>query len=274
MRNFLLILMLFLFACSPRENGTSLSSVISSGKWIDLTYDFSDNTLYWPNNPIGFRLDTLANGVTPAGFYYSSYAFFTPEHGGTHLDAPVHFAKGKLSVDQVTIDQLTGDAIVIDISKHVANNADYLCSIADLQAWEKKNGSIAEGAILLIRTGWGKYYPDANKYLGTAEKGSEAIAKLHFPGLDPQAAEWLVKNRKIKAIGIDTPSVDYGQSKDFKTHQVLYAQNICGFENLANLDQLPIKGAYIIALPMKIKGGSGGPLRIVAWRPLSGKGGT
>ncbi|MBD0297112.1 MAG: cyclase family protein, partial [Flavisolibacter sp.] len=96
-------------------------------------------------------------------------------------------------------------------------------------------------------------------------RGTEGVAQLHFPGIHPDAAQWLVQHRKIKAVGLDTPSVDYGQSKDFKPHQLLYAQNICGFENVANLNQLPVKGAYIIALPMKIKGGSGGPLRIIAW---------
>ena len=85
--------------------------------------------------------------------------------------------------------------------------------------------------------------------------------------MHPDLAAWLVKNRKIKALGVVTPSVDYGQSKDFKTHQLLYAVNILGFENIANMDQLPVKGSYIIALPMKIKGGSGGPLRIIAWIP-------
>ena len=144
-------------------------------------------------------------------------------------------------------------------------NADYLISVADIESWEKKNNLIPGNAVLLFRTGYGTYYPDAKKYLGTDERGAEAVAKLHFPAIDPAAAEWLVKNRKIKSVGIDVASVDYGQSKDFRTHQVLYAQNIPGFENVANMDQLPVKGAYIFALPMKIKGGSGGPLRIIAW---------
>ena len=122
-------------------------------------------------------------------------------------------------------------------------------------------------SFILFHTGYGSFYPDAKKYLGTEERGAEAVAKLHFPGIDPAAAEWLVKNRKIKGVGLDVASVDYGQSKDFKTHQILYEQNIPGFENVANLDKLPVKGAFIIALPMKIKGGSGGPLRIVAVVP-------
>jgi len=165
------------------------------------------------------------------------------------------------------LDRLTGEAVVIDVSSNALKNADYLIAISDIETWEKTNGKLQDDIIILFRTGYGSFYPDAIKYLGTGERGADAVAKLHFPGIDPSAAEWLVKNRKIKAVGLDVASVDYGQSKDFKTHQILYEQNIPGFENVANLDKLPVKGAFIIALPMKIKGGSGGPLRIVAVAP-------
>lgn len=117
---------------------------------------------------------------------------------------------------------------------------------------------------MLFRTGYGKYYPDAKKYFGTDEKGTAAIPHLHFPGIAPQMADWLATQRKIKALGLDTPSIDYGQSSDFKTHQVLLGKNIPAFENVANLDQLPEKNIYVVALPMKIRNGSGGPLRIIA----------
>ena len=267
MKKFTIIFLLIVTGCNQPVKKISLSEVLATGKWVDLSYDFSDKTLYWPNNPTGFKLDTQFNGITPAGFYYSSNTFFAPEHGGTHLDAPVHFAKGKWSVDEIPLQQLLGEAIVIDVSDKVDNNADYLITIADVEAWEKQNGKIPVNAILLCKTGWGKYYPDAKKYLGTAEKGAAAVANLHFPSVHPGLAAWLIKNRKIKALGVDTASVDYGQSKDFKTHQLLYAENIIGFENIASLDQLPAKGAFIIALPMKIKDGTGGPLRIVAWVP-------
>ncbi|MES2851015.1 MAG: cyclase family protein [Bacteroidota bacterium] len=267
MKKLLFFSLLIAAACSQPSKQTSLPELLATGNWVDLSYDFSSQTLYWPNNPTGFKLDTQFNGITPAGFYYSSNAFFTPEHGGTHLDAPVHFAKGKWSVDEIPLQQLLGEAVVIDVSASVNNNADYQITVADVEAWEKQNGKIPDNAIFLFKTGWGKYYPDAEKYLGTKEKGVEAVANLHFPSVHPDLAAWLIKNRRIKALGIDTPSVDYGQSKDFKTHQLLYAENILGFENVAALDKLPVKGAYIIALPMKIKGGSGGPLRIIAWVP-------
>ena len=253
----------FLFtACSNNEH--SLSEALAKGKWIDLSYEFSAQTLYWPNNPSGFRLDTVAEGTTAGGFYYSSYAFSAPEHGGTHLDAPVHFAAHGLSADKLSLDKLTGDAAVIDVSAKALKDRDYLISVNDITAWEAKNGTIKENTIVLFKTGYGQFYPDAKKYFGTAEKGAAAIPKLHFPGIDSKAAEWLVQH-KAKAVGLDTPSIDYGQSTDFKTHQVLMGANIPVFENVANLEQLPATGAYIIALPMKIKNGSGGPLRIIAW---------
>jgi kynurenine formamidase len=263
------LLVLFAFAVCvliscKEENKPSLSSVLEEGKWIDLSYEFSPQTLYWPNNPTGFKLDTLAEGMTPGGFYYSSFGFTAPEHGGTHLDAPVHFSANGLSADKLAITQLTGEAIVIDVSAKALKDRDYLISVNDITEWEKINGSIPENSIVLFKTGYGQFYPDAEKYFGTAEKGAEAIAKLHFPGIDPKAAEWMVQ-RKVKAVGLDTPSIDYGQSKDFKTHQVLMGANIPAFENVANVDQLPATGAYVVALPMKIKNGSGGPLRIIAW---------
>lgn len=267
MKWFIIAAFIFLVSCTDNEHhGQSIAQEFSESKWIDLTYAFSDKTLYWPTANT-FRLDTAFLGVTEKGFYYSAYNYCAAEHGGTHLDAPVHFAKGKWSADQIPLENLTGSAIVIDVSAKAMNDADYQITPGDIQDWEKMNGTLPDNSILLFKTGYGKYYPDAVKYLGTEERGAEAVAKLHFPGIHPDAAEWLVKNRKIKAVGLDVASVDYGQSTEFKTHQVLYSENIPGFENVANLEQLPEKGAYIIALPMKIKDGSGGPLRIVALVP-------
>jgi kynurenine formamidase len=259
-------ILLLAISCRNLEKSPSLENVLSEGKWIDLTYSFSDSTIYWPNNPTGFKLDTQMNGITPGGFYYSSNSYSAPEHGGTHLDAPVHFAQGKETADQVPIDNLTGNAIVVDVSEKALKNRDYLISVADIENWEKQTEqNLPDNAILLFRTGYGQYYPDRMKTLGTDQKGADAIPLLHFPGIDPAAAEWLTTKRKIKAVGIDTPSIDFGQSKDFKTHQVLLGKNIPAFENVANLDKLPTTGAYVVALPMKIKNGSGGPLRIIAW---------
>jgi len=234
-----------------------------SGRIVDLTYAFDANSVYWPTAE-QFKLETDFEGVTDKGYFYSAYRYSAAEHGGTHLDSPVHFAKGHASVDQLPLEQLMGSAIVIDVTKQCATNPDYLVGVKDFEDWEKSNGRIANGTIVLLRTGFGKFYPDRKKYLGTEERGAQAVAKLHFPGLDPAAARWLTQNRSIKAIGLDTASIDRGQSTLFESHRILFEKNIPAFENVANLDQLPVKGFSIIALPMKIKGGSGGPLRIVA----------
>lgn len=230
---------------------------------VDLTYPFDATTVYWPTAQ-GFKLETDFEGVTDKGYFYSAYRYSAAEHGGTHLDAPVHFAKGKNSVDQIPLEQLVGPALVIDVTRQCAGNADYLVTVSDIENFEKQNGRIGSGSIVLLKTGYGKLYPDRKTYLGTDERGADAVAKLHFPGLDPAAAKWLAQNRSIKAIGLDTASIDRGQSTLFESHRTLFENNIPAFENVANLDQLPVKGFTIIALPMKIKGGSGGPLRIIA----------
>jgi len=230
---------------------------------VDLSYAFDSDTVYWPTAET-FKLEKDFEGVTDKGYYYSAYRYMAAEHGGTHIDAPVHFAKGRNSVDQIPLEQLIGPGLVVDVAAKCAVNPDYLVSIDDFQNWENQNGKIPSGSIVFLRTGFGKYYPDRKKYLGTDERGAAAVAKLHFPGLDPNAARWLTQNRSIKAIGLDTASIDRGQSTLFESHRALFEKDIPAFENVANLDQLPLRGFSVIALPMKIKGGSGGPLRIVA----------
>ena len=254
--NVFVTLLLLVFLCSPPPQRPVK-------RVIDLSYPFDATTVYWPTAE-PFQLETDFEGTTEQGYFYSAYRYRAAEHGGTHLDAPVHFAKGRLTVDQIPLEQLMGPGVLIDVTRQCAANADYLVSVSDIQNWEKRNGRIPAGSILLLRTGFGKYYPDRKKYLGTDERGAAAVPKLHFPGLDPKAATWLTQNRSIKAIGLDTASIDFGQSTLFESHRILFDKNIPAFENVANLDQLPVKGFSIVALPMKIKGGSGGPLRIVA----------
>jgi kynurenine formamidase len=251
------ILVIFFINCS---NQTSKKS----GEWIDLSYEFSEETIYWPTSDT-FKFDTVAEGKTEKGYYYSAYKFCAAEHGGTHLDAPIHFAEGKNTVDKVPIKQLVNEAIKIDVSQKALSNKDYQISIEDIANWEATNGQIPDQAIVLLQTGFGQYWPDRLKYMGTDKRGVEGVAELHFPGLDPKAADWLIKNRKLSAIGLDTASIDYGQSQTFDSHVILLGQNIPIFENVANLDKLPAKDFEITALPMKIKNGSGGPLRIVAF---------
>jgi kynurenine formamidase len=189
------------------------------------------------------------------------------EHGGTHLDAPSHFHEGGSSAERVSLARLIAKAVVVDVREAGAKNADYAVSVADLTRFEAAHGRIPDGAALLLATGFAARWPDRARYLGTAERGPAAALKLHFPGLDPEAARWLVRERRIAAVGIDTASIDPGTSKNFESHQILFAAEIPAFENLARLDALPPTGAVLVALPMKIAGGSGGPLRAIAILP-------
>lgn len=241
----------------------SCTTVAGDAQWIDLTHELSPDAVFWPTAE-PFKMTTDFEGITERGYYYSAYSFTTAEHGGTHIDAPIHFAQGKHHVNEIPLEQLIGNAVVVDVSAQVAKNRDHQVSVADLQAWEKNHGKIPPGSIALLHTGFGSYWPHAQKYLGTALRGPEGAAALSFPGLSTAAATWLTQQRQIKAVGIDTASIDYGKSQDFSTHVALMTNNIPAFENVANLDQLPPTGAYVIALPVKIRGGSGGPLRIIA----------
>jgi kynurenine formamidase len=236
----------------------------SADELVDLTHTFDARAIYWPTAK-PFQLEVVHKGPTDAGFYYEANRFTADEHGGTHIDAPVHFAKGKWSVAEIPPRVLVGAAILVDITAKAERSADAQLEASDLTAWEKQHGRIPEDAILLVRTGWSRHWGEKKRYLGTDRKGD--TANLHFPGIAPAAAEWLVANRRVKMVGIDTPSVDYGPSKDFRTHQILYARNIPGLENVAALERLPPKGATLYALPMKIGGGSGAPCRIFAVVP-------
>lgn len=255
--------------CRPEPSGGSVAGVFSgtAGRWVDLTHTFDRQTIYWPTDTAGFQLEKLAYGPTDGGWFYASYAYAAAEHGGTHLDAPSHFAEGKLHADQIPLEQLIGPAVVIDVSEQAADDRDYQVSVADFEIWEDVNGRLPDGVIVLLRTGFGRFWPDREAYMGTAARGADAVPLLHFPGLHPDAARWLVEQRSIHAIGLDTPSIDYGQSALFQSHRILFQANIPAFENVANLEQLPESGFQVIALPMKIRGGSGGPLRIVAVVP-------
>jgi kynurenine formamidase len=256
MRSFALFT-LFLAGCATID--------LRQAEIVDLTYPFSEQTPYWPNSPSGFELKRLAFGKTPAGFFYASNAFCAPEHGGTHLDAPIHFSERGVSADQIPLQQLIAPAVVIDITAKTSSDADYRLTADDVHAWESRNGTIQPGTIVLLRTGWGARYPDRKRYFGDDTPG--ATDKLHFPSYGEDAARLLVNDRKVAALGVDTASIDYGQSRDFIVHQIANGANVPGLENIANLDHLPLRGIWVIALPMKIAGGSGGPLRIVAVIP-------
>ncbi len=249
---------------APAAESAEPAPLARPGNLVDLSHPYSADTIYWPTDTQGFELEVLAAGMTDAGYYYAANRFSTAEHGGTHIDAPIHFAAGKPAVDAIPLERLIGPGVVVDVSERAAADRDYQVGVADFEAWEAAHGRLPDDAIVLLRTGHGRHWGDRVNYLGTELTGPEAVPELHFPGLDPEAATWLAGERRIAAIGLDTPSIDYGQSTLFESHVILFKAEIPAFENLANLDRLPAKGFLVAALPMKIEGGSGGPLRAVA----------
>src|SRR5262245_47556302 len=255
---FALVLLIAAGGCSSPPT-SSTTAPFPAGEIVDLSHTYDSSTIFWPTaDP--FRLEKVADGVTPGGYYYAANNFFTSEHGGTHIDSPVHFAQGKQTVDQIPLARLVRPAVVVDVTDRADSDPDYQVTAGDIQQAEMRDGEIPADAIVLIRTGFSRRWPDAARYLGTSERGPAGAAKLHFPGLHPDAARWLVANRRLSAIGIDTASIDSGPSTQFESHRTLFEREVPAFENLTALERLPVRGATVIALPMKIGGGSGAPL--------------
>ena len=232
---------------------------------VDLTHAYDETTLYWPTSPSAFEMKTLADGTTPGGFYYSSYAFCTPEHGGTHLDAPVHFAKGGRAMGGLPLAQLVAPAVVIDVTTQAAADAAYLVTRADVEGFERTHGRVPAGSMVLVRTGWSRFWPNRRQYFGDDTPGD--ASKLRFPGYGEDATRLLVQERRVAMLGIDTASIDHGPSTTFIAHRIGAEAGVANLENLTNLDALPPTGAVVVALPMKIAKGSGGPARVIALVP-------
>jgi len=238
---------------------------LSTAKLVDLTHSYSSDTLYWPTSPGKFEHETLAYGETPGGYFYSSYRFSTPEHGGTHMDAPIHFYHNRDTVDQVPLKNLILPVVVIDIREQSAKDRNYRLMPDDIKTFEADHGKIPADSAVLLFTGWDQFWPDAKAYLGDDTPGD--ASNLSFPSFGSAAVDMLINNRNIRLIGIDTASIDYGPSADFLVHQIVGRANIPALENLKSLAKLPATGATLIALPIKISGGSGGPVRAIAIIP-------
>jgi len=251
-----------LFACGDAEKEEDRFEELFKGelKIVDLTHSLGADSPAWPD-PSGsrFTYDTLVaqpSGAPAMGKYN------TPEHFGTHMDAPVHFTDNQASVDELAPNSLFGPAVVIDVRNQCASNANYALSVDDILQWENENGPIPDRAIVMMLTGWGDKWGDAAAY-----KNEDGKGKMHFPGFSPEAAKLLVTERNILGIGIDDFSVDPAMAEDFPVHLVVSAAGKFHLENVANLHELPATGAYLINAPIKLEGGSGGQVRIFAIVP-------
>jgi kynurenine formamidase len=238
----------------------SMLDGIPSGKTrvLDLSYAISDKLVPWPGDEKFFEAKVNAS-VEKNGYFTRS--FWMLEHYGTHLDAPAHFPPGKTTVDQIPARQLFGPAVVIDVRAESAKDADFQLPGARVEEWEKRHGPIPEGAIVLLRTGWTSRWPDVQKY-----RNQDAKGKMHFPGFSAEAAKLLI-GRKVSGLGCDTLSIDYGASEDFAVHHLSLGASLYHLENLADLSELPETGAFLVVAPIKLEGGSGGPVRVFALLP-------
>jgi kynurenine formamidase len=264
-RNVMRTITVTIFALCTVSMAAAQEFVLRHSELIDLTHAFNSSTLYWPTSPSGFELKELSYGQAEGGYFYSAYSMCSPEHGGTHLDAPIHFAEDGQTVDQLPLSRLLTKAVVIDVSAQASRDRDYRLTVADVQAFEREHGKIEPGSAVLLHTGWSRFWPHAKTYLGDDTRGD--ASNLSFPSFGTESARLLVAERQVAAIGVDVASIDYGRSTDFMVHRIAMAAGVPGFENLTNLGRLPATGAVIVALPMKIESGSGGPLRAVAIVP-------
>jgi len=250
-------------ACSPTDEAPAdtLATLFADGMTVvDLTHAVSADAPYWPGpDRSPFRHDTLSAHADGAP---SMAAYSAPEHFGTHFDAPVHGGMGLASVDRVPTSELFGPAIVIDVTASAASDEDYAVTADDLRAWESEHGPIPSGAIVLMRSGWAARWEQGDPYYNRGEDG-----RLHFPGFGEDAARFLVEERDVAGIGVDTGSVDPGNARGFPAHGIVNGSGRYHLENLADLGSLPEAGAYLIVAPIKIEGGSGGQVRVFAVVP-------
>jgi kynurenine formamidase len=230
---------------------------IPSGKTrvLDLSYPINDKVVPWPGDTDAFEAKVNAT-VEKNGYYTRSFRML--EHFGTHLDAPIHFPPGTATVDQIPTKQLFGPTVLLDVRGEAARDDDYLLAPARVEDWEKKYGRIPGGAIVLLRTGWASRWPDAQRY-----RNQDAQGKMHFPGFSVEAVRLLIE-RKVSGLGCDTMSADYGASTDFAVHHLSLGAGLYHLENLADLSEVPEAGAFLIVAPIKLEGGSGGPVRVFA----------
>jgi kynurenine formamidase len=229
-----------------------------STRVVDMTYAINGKLPAWPGDGRTFEAKVEA---TPEKDGYFARSFWTLEHYGTHMDAPAHFPPGKEYLDQIPVQHLFAPAVVIDVREEAAKDPDYRLRVMRVEKWEAQHGRIPAGTVVLLRTGWASRWPDQARY-----RNMDSAGVMHFPGFSVEAARLLIERGAV-GLGIDTLSIDYGPSKDFEVHRVTLPAGLYQLENLANLDQLPEAGAFLISAPIKLEGGSGGPVRVFAVLP-------
>ncbi len=256
LKKFSLPLMLLLGGCVQQPQ-PSLSEMMASARVIDIGHPIAEQSPIYPGST---RFSQSVQGTVESDGYYIR-DFTMSEHAGTHVDAPAHFASGQKTVDQLSLESLSGPAAVVDVSAKVVENADYEVSVEDLEAWEQAHGSLGPKHLVLIHTGWASRWPDEERY-----RNMDTSGVMHFPGVSVAASQWL-RERQVRALGIDTLSTDPGPSTTFAEHYDFLGGGGYHIENLANLSALPAAGAYVVVTPLAMNGGSGSPARVLAFVP-------
>lgn len=252
---------------TPPPSASTALVVLSQEVVLDMTYAFGDSSIYWPTGK-SFETTPMFWGKTEGGWWYASNDYSANEHGGTHVDAPIHFYEKGKTIDEIPLTSWFGPVVKIDVTRACEVNRDYRLTVADIQKFEKEYDPIPKEAWVVMYTGIGtRYYPDRITVLGTEQKGPEAVPLLSFPGFSKESVDYLLEQRDITGIAIDTPSIDYGKSTDFPVHRILFEAGKLAIENIANLDKLPNVGATLYAVPMLIENGTGAPARIFAVLP-------
>ncbi len=222
---------------------------------LDLTYTLGETfPAYTPGEEADRR---PGNTFAADGYYQQRWDIY--EHTGTHVDAPAHFNPDGRYVSELTPQELLVPAVVVNIARRAAADPDTVVTVADLRDHERRHGRIGDAAAVLMYSGWGSKVSDPHAYRGTGSDGT-----YHFPGFGADACEWLIRRRRVRALGVDTLSIDPGNSTTFETHKVLNGAERYGIENLANLHRLPPRGARISVGVLPFKQGSGGPARVLA----------
>lgn len=243
------------FAATAVAAPAALAQERNFRRAIDLTHTLSPDFPTFFGVP-GIEMKRQAS-LKPDGF--NAYIWQVMEHAGTHLDAPIHFSENGATADRIDVASLVVPLAVVDVTEQAAKNTDYQVTRADLEAYEKKHGRIADNACVAMHSGWARYAADGAKYTG-----KDAAGVFHFPGFGPDAAQWLMTERKVVGLAVDTLSLDHGASKDFKTHYLWLPSGRWGLENVAGLDQAPPAGATLVVGAPKVKDATGGPVRLIA----------
>ncbi len=222
---------------------------------VDLTHTLTPEFPRWP----GYSPFEVQNSHTYARHGFFANAWHVHEHSGTHVDAPLHFSAKGSSAAEIRAGALVTPAVVIDIRSRARRDPDAEVRVEDIKAWERKHGRMPRGAAVMMWSGWENRVGDQQAFLNIDSKGV-----MHFPGFSPEAAEFLVKERSVVGIGVDTISLDHGPSTDFGAHFAVLPTNRWGVENLANLGKIPPRGATLFVGVPRVQGASGGPARVVA----------